>query len=124
MGRFKNTNMDEEAEPMTPIHFDLTVAHMKLSELITQAARKCLVEGVQQSIVASEMGIKPPQLSVAIRSIQERFKAILEQNEWELVEVVLPKKLVHGVLETESFFVEPVLEAKGRRTARKPSSSK
>lgn len=103
---------EEELELMTPTHFELTVAHMKLSEPVANAARLCLVDGEMQTDVERKTGISQSQISVAVRSVQEKFQEILTNNEWERVEVVLPKKLVPGVVLTENFFVEPVLRAR------------
>lgn len=112
----KNSAGEEELEPMTPTHFDLAVAHMKLTDAVADAARRCLVSGQLQSDVSAETGMNRAQLSAAVRSIQKKFQEIMERNDWEKVEVVLPKQVAQGVHLTESYFVDPVLQA---RLARK-----
>lgn len=106
---------------MTPLQFKLIISHMALSDTVIAAVRRCLVDNEPQAIVASEMGMKPPQLSRAIRSVQEKYEKILEQYGWEAVQVVLPKELVRGVRDIEVFFVEPLIKAKLDKKKRRRS---
>lgn len=110
---------EEESETMTPTHFELTIAHMKLSQPVAIAARKCLVDGKPQSEVSDEMGMNRAHLSAAVRSIQKRFQEIMDKNDWEKVEIVLPKQVAQGIRLTESYFVEPVLNARLARKKKK-----
>lgn len=107
---------EEESETMTPTHFELAIAHMKLSQPVADAASKCLVDGRSQSEVSDETGVNRTQLGAAVRSIQKRFQEILDREDWEKVEIVLPKQVAQGIRLTENYFVEPVLKA---RLARK-----
>src|SRR5688572_28740621 len=73
---------DEEMEPMSPLHFELTVAHMKLSAQMRDAARQCLVDHKMQSVVATEMNVNKAHLSSTVQSVREKFQEILKQNNW------------------------------------------
>lgn len=110
---------EEDLERMTPTHFDLAIAHMKLSETVARAARRCLVDGELQSDVADQLGMNRAQLSAAVRSIREKFDEILAKHDWECVEIVLPKQLAKGFQLTERYFVEPVLHARLARKKKK-----
>jgi hypothetical protein len=115
---------EEDMVTMTPTHFELATAYMKLTDSSVSAAKRCLVDGELQKDVAADLGMKASQLSATVRSIQDKLSQIFENNNLELIEVALPKKLVNGVLQQEEFFIGPMLEARLARQAKlskKPS---
>src|SRR5687767_7942651 len=64
----------EELDPMSPKHFELVIAHMRLSESVANAVRRCMVNGEPQLEVEKDTGVKQSQISSSIRSVRKSSK--------------------------------------------------
>lgn len=119
---------DDEVEPMTPEHFDLTVSAMSFKSLATvRAARAVMVEGVRPGEAVMEYDVPQPQLSRAVSRIEKKWRDICDQQNWVCEPVALPPDVMALVRHIEIKNLEPLREKldarKRRNSARKTRRS-
>ncbi len=114
---------DEPVEPMTPEHFEITVASMKLqSQATIEAARSVLVEGLKHKEASARYGVTQSQISRATSRIEKKWQEICEREDWLYEPIALPKEMMELVRALQSTTMAPLkkrLESRKSRNARK-----
>lgn len=114
---------EDDAEPMTPEHFELTISAMSFQSMVTvQAARAVLVDGRKTGEAATHYGVPQPQVSRAVNRIEQKWQDICAREQWICEPVALPPEAMALVRNLEAKTLEPLKErllAKKRKRSRR-----